>query len=386
MVFFPSQIPLLFQLSTTTLGNATLYRTSIQTLLNAIRSLSHTFSMTYQSIFLLGAFHAALTLQPSMEPPSHLRIGYRTATNPDGKRKGMKIEARDVWYTYPGESQPAIRGLNLKVEPGEVVAIVGMNGGGKSTLMHILLRLFEAQLPNPESRFMINDLPAAVYSPSDIHAHSTAVFQNFSRLAHGSVRENVGIGATNSMDDDDAVEEALKEGGAWTFVKDLKDGIETRLEVGGFGGGFGAGSGMASGAMRSQRASNPMLHRRQGSHYKTSLSGGQWQRIALSRSFMRPNSDLLVLDEASSQLDAHAQNDVFARLLSKSSPQSTRGQRTVIYITHRLSTVRWADKVAFFDEGRVKEFGTHEELLRIPNGGYKALWGAFVSAGAGTGL
>ncbi|KIO23214.1 hypothetical protein M407DRAFT_78312 [Tulasnella calospora MUT 4182] len=293
-------IPLILQISATSLGNATLYRTSIQTIIASVQTLGRTFQLTYQSIFLMGAFHAALTLQPSMEPAPENRVAYQVALNPDGKRRGMKIEARNLWFTYPGESEPVI------------------------------------------------------------------------------LKENAGIGAVDKMDDDEEVEEALRNGGAWGFVQSLHDGMNTRLEAGGFGGGGGIGGR----AYRSRDSQSPPLLGRPRRQHKVALSGGQWQRIALSRSFMRADSDLLVLDEASSQLDAHAQNEVFRRLLAP----EVRGKRTVIYITHRMSTVRWADKVAFFDEGKVKEFGTHQELMDLQGGGYRDLYNAFVNAGTGSGL
>ncbi|KAG8965910.1 hypothetical protein FRC05_002968 [Tulasnella sp. 425] len=371
-------IPIILQISATSLGNATLYRTSIQTIIGSVQTLGRTFQLTYQSIFLMGAFHAALTLQPSMEPAPEERIAYTVALNPDNRRRGMKIEAQNLWFTYPGESEPVIRGLNLKVEAGEVIAVVGKNGGGKSTLMHLLLRLFDYDHSRSNSKLLINGHPAESYSPAELHKHSTAVFQNFSKLTNAPVKENAGIGDVDKMDDDQEVEDALRNGGAWDFVQSLHDGMNTRLEAGGFGGGGGIG-GRGYRSRDSQQA--PLLGRPRRQH-KVALSGGQWQRIALSRSFMRADSDLLVLDEASSQLDAHAQNEVFRRLLAP----EVRGKRTVIYITHRMSTVRWADKVAFFDEGRVKEFGTHDDLMNLQGGGYRDLYNAFVNAGAGSGM
>ncbi|KAG8898469.1 hypothetical protein FRB99_007421 [Tulasnella sp. 403] len=419
-------IPLVLQLSTTTLGNATLYRSSIQTLVSSFNTLWMTFQLTYQSIFLMGAFHAALLLQPSMEPPANVRQPYTTAHGKDAQgndngKRGMKIEARNLWFTYPGEDTPVIKGLNLKIEPGEVVAIVGRNGGGKSTLMQVLLRLFDHDRQAPDQRpsqLLINDLPAEYYSPADLHANSTAVFQSFTKLTNASVRENTGMGGVERLDPfcsgpaasgskttvdldlssaatltgDEAVTEALKEGGAWDFVQDFRDGLDTRLDAGGFGGGrMGSEGGTALGGPRGRgRASGhtPIGDFRQGydgvgaarqqqPKQKVALSGGQWQRIALARSFMRPDSDLLVLDEASSQLDAHAQHALFTRLLSP----SNRGKRTIVFITHRLSTVRWADKVAFFDDGKVSEFGTHEELMKLEDGEYRSLWGAFANTG-----
>ncbi|KAG8885952.1 hypothetical protein FRB98_001519 [Tulasnella sp. 332] len=437
-------IPLILQLSTTTLGTATLYRTTLTSLLSSVQTLSHTFDQTYQGIFLLAAFHASSTAQPLLEPIDPLPLPssspntassvatITTSAVRNGEGEGFDIQCKDLWFTYPGADEPTIKGLDLKIGKGESIAVVGTNGSGKSTLMHLLLRLFaydgELDAPSDEKedrpRILINGTDARMFSPKDLHSRCSAVFQGFCKFAGGSVRENVGVGSVDVLSEyyDDAatgtedrdggvVEGALRDGVAWSFVSAMKDGVETRLDAGGFSGGVGSGSlrlRQGQGRTEMDRGIAPRKA-------KVALSGGQWQRLALSRLFIRglpssspsspststtsvtkssspsatqpsrarsrPPPSLILLDEASSQLDATAEHAIFSRL-RKRFPKAT-----IVFITHRLETVRWADKVAFFEEGKVTEFGKHEDLIRgVGNGGgYARMWRDFEGGGSGVG-
>ncbi|KAG8966529.1 hypothetical protein FRC03_011759 [Tulasnella sp. 419] len=366
-------IPLILQLSTTSLGSITLYRNTIHGLVNSLSSLRSTVQLTFQGIFLMAAFHASIELKGSLSPrDSSTTIKYETMTttpNEEGidERKGMKIECKDLWFTYPNQTEPTIKGLNLVVQPGETVAVVGQNGSGKTTLMHLLLRLYAPS----KGSILINDQPISRYDPADLHAHSTAVFQSFGRLVNAKLRENTGVGCVEKMDDDEAVGSALKAAGLGFLEARNGDGwLDKKVDAGGFR------SGGASGGMLMMRSRSGGYDGGKGRRddNRLALSGGQWQRVALSRAFMRPEADLVVLDEASSQLDAHAQNGVFGNVVKE------RGSRTILFITHRLSTVKWADKVAFFDKGTITEFGSHEELMAL-HGSYASLYNASESVG-----
>lgn len=398
-------IPLILQLSTTTLGTATLYRTTITSLLASVQTLSRTFDQTYQGIFLLAAFSASSSAQPTLEPATPVPI--TTSKAPEGE--GMEIECKNLWYTYPGSEQATIRGLNLKIGKGESIAVVGSNGSGKSTLMNLLLRLFaydgeldQATINDPRPRVLINGIDARLISPAELHARSSAVFQGFCKFAGASVKENVGVGAVKNLEDEAEgprrLERALRDGVAAKFVSTLPMGMDTRLDVTAFSSGSPMAMSPTGSTMAFPTRSSLAMSRGGGGMMvptmpflqmpmpkkkpKVGLSGGQWQRLALSRLFMRGRSSstspsqeqppaLILLDEASSQLDPMAERAVMAKL-RKRFPKAT-----IVFITHRLETVRWADKVAFFQDGTITELGRHSELLGMENGGYAAMWRDF---------
>jgi len=282
---------------------------------------------------------------------------------PEG-RKGMKIEARDLSFTYPGREKPTLRNINLTIEPGEVVAIVGFNGGGKSTLMNVLLRLYDFQ----SGSLYINDQDCRKYDPSDIQRHCTALFQTAAKYTNQSVKENTGVGKVELIDSDPAITAALENGGARPFVDPLPRGLDTKLEFGGYG--SYSNPSIPSDLPGYGRGYAPSQQDR------VTLSGGQWQRIAISRAFMRADtSDLWLVDEGSASLDPQAQTEFFERLVRSRADRS----KTIIFITHTMSTVRWADKIAVVDNGTIAEFGSHKDLM-LRNGAYAQLHRAMPEA------
>ncbi|KAH8118536.1 P-loop containing nucleoside triphosphate hydrolase protein [Phellopilus nigrolimitatus] len=361
MLVLVQNLPFLIYTSSTSLGSLALYRTSLQSLLFNARSLVTSFERAFQSVFFMGAFFAAMTIEPRLSPSPERRVKYESTG------KGMKIEARNISYTYPGNTKPTLKNVSFTLEAGETLAIVGYNGSGKSTLANILLRIFDfdaSASPDKPSQLLINGTDIRRISPTDYHRHVTALFQVFSKL-NATVRENVGIGDVRSQFTDHAIREAAARAGAGRLLKSLPRGLDTNLECMGLGLGAFGDSSFGSGELDNGR---------QG------LSGGEWQRVAISRAFMRARSaDLLLLDEPTSHLDAHAQNNVL-ETVDKLCTDSKSGKRikTVIIITHQLSIARRADKIAMFENGSISEFGTHEELMSHPDSHYASLYRATV--------
>ncbi|KAI0092628.1 P-loop containing nucleoside triphosphate hydrolase protein [Irpex rosettiformis] len=363
-------IPILIalQASSNSLGSFSLYRSSVQSFFFTGRQLAQTLRMGFQGIFLMGAFCTAMEVQPQLQPESPTAtIKYRNTT-----RKGMKIELRNVSYTYPGNHTPALKDVSLVLEAGETLAIVGYNGSGKSTLAKILLRLVDYHA----GRILINDLDLCHHDPTDFHTHVTAVLQGFSKF-DSSFKENVGVGYVPEAGSDDAVEKAVELAGAEHILYSLPNGVETMLDSGVAGQSSSSSSAPSSPNLRGEFGpiQGCLRHQRYG------LSGGEWQRIAISRAFMRanrPEVDLIVLDEPTSSLDPHAQNHVFDTVEEISrSPTTGKRIKTVVFITHRLSTARRADKIAMMEHGAMTEFGTHQELL-AKGGSYASLYQASV--------
>ncbi|RPD67077.1 P-loop containing nucleoside triphosphate hydrolase protein [Lentinus tigrinus ALCF2SS1-7] len=346
-------IPLLLVLhsTSTTVGTFTLYRNTLQGLFVTAEALVHTLRMTFQGVFLMGAFCAATTLRPRLQPEASRTVPYQHSG------MGMAIDVRNLCFTYPGGSSPALKHVNLSINPGEALAIVGYNGSGKSTLANVLLRILDFD----SGELLVNGVDIRHLQPRDFHAHVSAVFQGFSRFST-TVKANVGLGYVPDMSSVEAVDTALELAGAGDLVRSLPDGVRTRLD--------GDGSDRSYEAFCGDGSCRSKLH---------GLSGGEWQRIAISRAFMRarrPEVELLLFDEPTSSLDAHAQKHVFDTIEQITRPNGDR-TKTVIFITHRLATARRADKIAMMESGTVVEFGTHEELLGL-GGKYAALYRASV--------
>ncbi|KAI0693588.1 P-loop containing nucleoside triphosphate hydrolase protein [Cytidiella melzeri] len=360
-------IPILIALQTSSnsLGSFSLYRGSVQSFFFTGRQLMQTVRMGFQGIFLMGAFCAAMEVQPRLQPESP--IEYQSSG------KGMKIELRNVSYTYPGNHSPALKDVSFILEAGESLAIVGYNGSGKSTLAKILLRLIEYH----GGKILVNDRDLRAHDPADFHARVAAVLQGFSKF-DSSLKENVGVGYLPEARSEDAVEKAVNLAGAEHILCSLPNGVNTILD---------------SAVGQPSSSSFPLklgLNSEYGHvagcprHQRHGLSGGEWQRVAISRAFMRahrPEVDLIVLDEPTSSLDPHAQNHVFDTV-EEMSRSPTRGggyqkTKSVIFITHRLSTARRADKIAMMEHGTIMEFGTHQELLER-EGSYASLYRASV--------
>jgi ABC-type multidrug transport system fused ATPase/permease subunit len=227
---------------------------------------------------------------------------------------------RDVSFRYPGTDRDVLSKVNLTIAPGETIALVGKNGAGKTTLIKLLVGLFKPT----SGQILVNNEDVTTLSMSALRRRVGVIFQDFARLQL-TMRENVGVGWLPEKDNDQAVSEAVKDGGADSLVERLKDGIDTPL-----GRAFGGDD----------------------------LSGGQWQRVALARAFMR-KSKILILDEPTASMDAEAEHEIFQRF------GELKKDRTAILITHRFGTVRMADRIVVIDGGQIVEDGTHEQLMKL---------------------
>ena len=239
------------------------------------------------------------------------------------------IAARGLSFRYPQAESPALDEITCTIRPGERIALVGANGAGKTTLVKILLGLFRPTA----GELSYGSLDADQVDRHRLRDQSAAVFQDYTRFAF-SLGENIGFGRSERMGDRGEIEHAARQGGADTVAGGLPEGYDTLLTREFEGG--------------------------------TELSGGEWQRVAISRGFMR-RADLVVLDEPTASLDPQAEADVFRRFLSMS------GGRTTIVVSHRLGSARLCDRILVLKEGRLVEDGTHDELVSR-GGEYARMW------------
>jgi ATP-binding cassette subfamily B protein len=277
-----------------------------------LTQISATFVAIDQHTTFLDDYFSFLSVPPLLSVPNP----------PDELPAGpiQRVEFDNVAFTYPGGTEPAVDGLSLRIERGELVALVGENGAGKTTLVKLLLRFYDPQ----QGSVNVDGVDLRRVEPEALRNRIGVLFQDFANYEL-SVRENVVLGRPDREVDDARVMEALKDSRSEWLVNKMPRGLESKV-----------------GRLF------------EGGH---DLSGGEWQRLALARIMYR-DADIWILDEPTSSLDPEAEAAIFAEL-----KENLRG-RIGIVISHRFSTVRIADRIAVIAGGRVAELGTHAELVR----------------------
>jgi ATP-binding cassette, subfamily B, bacterial len=296
-----------------TIGDLTLYVQAAEGVSGAFSGLLQGVQSMYEHQLYLTTLFELLDFQPQVTAPDH----------PVPVRRPFKegIEFRNVTYRYEGQETPALDDVSFTIAAGETIAIVGHNGAGKTTLVKLLARLYDPQ----EGQVLIDGRDVREYDPVELREEYGVLFQDYVSYQL-SARENIGVGRTERLEDTEAIVGAAAKSGAAGVIENLPEGYETVL-----GKWFDGG---------------------------VQLSGGEWQKVALSRAFMR-EAQILILDEPSAALDAKAEYELFQRM------RDLAKGRTAIFISHRFSTVRQADRILVFEHGRLIEQGTHPELLAL---------------------
>jgi ATP-binding cassette subfamily B protein len=305
---------------TITIGQMTMYIAQFRLGQNAVTS-----SLTAVN----GMYEDNLYLSNLSEYLSH-KVPEQTGSKIKGPDSGAGILFENVSFNYPGSENPALHNINLHIRPGESLAIVGENGSGKTTLIKLLTRLY---VPT-EGKIFLEGLELSGWDIGTLRQKIGVIFQDFSRYQL-IVGENIGIGDVKNIHQDDHVADAARKGMADVFIRDLPAGYKTQL----------------------------------GTWFKDGkeLSGGQWQKIALSRAFMRNQADILILDEPTAAIDAKAEAEIFEHF------RDLTANKISIIISHRFSTVRRADYIVVLEQGEILERGSHTELLHL-DGQYATLF------------
>ncbi|MBN8591466.1 MAG: ABC transporter ATP-binding protein [Anaerolineae bacterium] len=300
-----------------TIGLLTFYTGALDQFSSALTNLFRNLSDYYEDgLYLVDMFDY-------YDLPTTVKSGAQTVEN---NGKPPLITFRNVTFTYPNAVQPVLKNFNLVIEPGAHIALVGVNGAGKSTIIKLLCRFYDVT----EGQILINGVDLRHLDSESWYQQIGVLFQDFIQYGQFSARTNIELGDMDGMGDADQLDRAIFKADAEAFLKAYSQGIETVLDKS-FEGGV-----------------NPSV--------------GQWQRIALARAFFR-DAPVLVLDEPTSAIDALAEYEIFERIYNFSA------EKTLIIISHRFSTVRNADTIYVVDDGQIIESGSHESLLRL-NGQY----------------
>jgi ABC-type multidrug transport system fused ATPase/permease subunit len=293
-----------------TLGEMTMYLLVFKQGQSAFAAILQAIGGMYEDNLYVANLYAFLD-----EP---VRTAGGTATEGPDPTDGLRLH--DVSFTYPDAPQPSLRNVSLHVRPGRKLALVGHNGSGKTTLIKLVTRLYEPT----SGHITLDGLDLREWDPDALRQRLGVIFQDFVKYQF-TVGENIGVGDVAAMDDPSRQQDAATLGMAWPFIADMPDQLATQL-----GRWFPDGR---------------------------ELSIGQWQKVALSRAFMRKDASLLVLDEPTSAMDATAEAEIFDRV------RAMTGEQMAILISHRFSTVRMADDIVVLAAGQVIERGDHGSLM-----------------------
>lgn len=298
---------------TFTVGTLVMYYQAFQRGQDALRGVLNSLAGLYEDNLFLFNLQEFLESKPKVIEPSH--------PTPIPKLKQKGIQFHHVSFQYPSSNRKGLEDISLTIQPGEVVALVGENGAGKTTLIKLLCRLYDPTAGTITFEGVdLKDLATA-----DLRRQISIVFQDYAKY-HLTANENIWLGNIDLPPNDEHIEKAARKAGADDVIKSLPKGYETLL-----GNWFEDGE---------------------------ELSIGQWQKIALARAFLR-DAQIIVLDEPTSALDPKAEAQVFEKFR-----QLLQGQSAIL-ISHRLSTIKMADRIYLLEHGTITESGTHDELIQL---------------------
>ncbi len=293
-----------------TLGDMTLYLVAFRQGQQSFQSILQAVGSMYEDTLYMSNLFEYLAIPTERPKP--------TAPAALAPERGIRFDK--VGFRYPGAERWALRDVSLFIPKGQSLALVGENGAGKTTFIKLLSGLYQPT----EGRILFDGRDLGDWDPHELQRRIGVIFQDFNQYQL-LLRENVAFGSVDHLQDELRVARAVEQGGAHELVASLAQGLETQL----------------------------------GRWFKegVELSGGQWQKIALARAFMRDEADILILDEPTAALDVEAEHAVFRRF------RTLAEGRTTILISHRFPTVRMADRIVVLEGGTITEEGTHRELL-----------------------
>jgi len=298
-----------------TIGDWQFYTGSLQSAQHLLINIFSTITKSYEENLLTNVLNDFFSVKPEID----LNKGqsYTFFDSPP------VIEFKGVSFAYPQSTKSVICNLNFKIAAGEKIALVGVNGAGKSTIIKLLTRLYEPTA----GEILFNGINIKNFMPKELYQTFGVVFQDFARYGF-SISDNIGISDIANIKNMEKIKEAAISSQAHQFITKMPKGYETCLTKEFDPAGF------------------------------ANLSGGEWQKIAIARSFFR-NGQVVILDEPTASLDPEAEYDIYQQFV-----KLVQG-RTAVIVSHRLSSVRMVDRILVIKNGTICEQGSHHQLMEL---------------------